>query len=161
MGHACWGSGGCETFETGVIGVVELERGFEGSLVENGVWNAEVGKWWLRKQERSLETRGKFILNKCWEKMSFLLDFRQKCLKGSLKMRVWISFKVKYAGFETAKGAFLTKWWSLRPKMSGFVFRIKNQIKSNAIHSPFLSQLTARNAIFHAFKNKPKHKGQK
>lgn len=27
--------------------------------------NAEVGKWWLRKQERSLETRGKFILNKC------------------------------------------------------------------------------------------------
>jgi hypothetical protein len=26
--------------------VVELERGFEGSLVENGV--AEVGKWWLR-----------------------------------------------------------------------------------------------------------------
>ena len=27
--------------------------------------NAEVGKWWLRKQERSLETRGEFILNKC------------------------------------------------------------------------------------------------
>ena len=41
MGHACWGSGGCETFETGVIGVVELERGFEGSLVENG----ECGSW--------------------------------------------------------------------------------------------------------------------
>jgi hypothetical protein len=35
--------------------MVELVRGFEGSLVEN----AEVGKWWLRKQERSLETRGK------------------------------------------------------------------------------------------------------
>ena len=90
MGHACWGSVGCETFETGVIGVVELERGFEGSLVENG----ECGSWEVVVERQEVWKRG-VILNKCWEKMSFLLDLRQKCLKGSLKMRVWITFLTK------------------------------------------------------------------
>ena len=54
MGHACWGSGVCETLETGVIGVVELVRVFEGSLVENG----ECGSWEVVVEKAEVWKRG-------------------------------------------------------------------------------------------------------